>query len=168
MAEREIIVDRETLTYEGLFNAKDFSKMVFGWLKDHRYIPVEKRHSENLRPEGKYYVLEFEPFLKLSDYAKSIIKLHVEFQQVKDVTVERDGKKQKLQEGKILIQTMGILETDYEHRWETKPVYYFVRTIWEKYVYAPFISGHQKRVKSDVMSLKSHLKSYLNLETFQP
>ena len=111
--------------------------------------------------------MEFEPFYKFSDYAKTIIKIHAEFRELKDVTVERDGKKVKMQEGKVFMILSGILETDYEHRWESKPVFYFLRIVFEKYLYSPFISGYEKRIKSDVTTLKNHVKSYLNLERFQ-
>lgn len=167
MAERLIVVDKDRLEYEGIFNAKELYNLIFSWLKDNRYNPVEKRHTESLRPEGKHVLMEFEPFYKFSDYAKTIIKLHAEFRELKDVTVERDGKKVKMQEGKVYMVFSGILETDYEHRWESKPVFYFLRVVFEKYLYSPFISGYEKRIKSDVSNLKNHVKSFLNLERFR-
>ena len=166
MAERLIVVDKERLDYEGLFEAKELLRVMEQWAKDKGYWLIEKRHGEATKPEGKYIDMDFEPFKKFTDYAKSIIKIRAQFQDVKDAVVERDGKKVKLQDGKIIIIFDGILETDYEHRWESKPVFYVLRTIFEKYVYTPFVSGFERGVKEDLMSLKNNIKAFLNLTRY--
>jgi len=166
MAERLIIVDKERLTYEGLFDAKGLFDVMKDWASDRGYWLIEKRHGEATKPEGKYIDMDFEPFKKLTDYAKSVVKIKAQFQEVKDVVVERDGKKVKLQEGRVLLTFDGILETDYEHRWETKPLFYILRTVFEKYVYTPFISGFERGVRQETLTLKNNLKAYLNLEKY--
>jgi len=123
MAERLIVVDKARVEYEGLFEAKALYALFVDWARDKGYFLVEKKHSESVKPEGKYVDMEFEPFKKLTDYAKSIIKMRVTMHDVKDVVVEKDKTKRKFQQGKVSIVFDGILETDYEHRWETKPVF---------------------------------------------
>ena len=82
------------------------------------------------------------------------------------IIIEKDGKKVKMQEGKIIFIFDGILETDYEHRWESKPIFYVMRTVFEKYVYTPFISGFERGVKEDLMGLKNNVKAFLNLTKY--
>ena len=82
------------------------------------------------------------------------------------VVIIKDGKKVKMQEGKIIILLDGILETDHEHRWEGKPLFYVLRTIFDKYVYTPFVSGFERGVKDDTMTLKNNLKAFLNLSRY--
>jgi hypothetical protein len=166
MAERLIVVDREMLKFEGMFEAKAVVEVMQAWALDKGYWLIEKRHGEATKPEGKYIDMEFEPFKKLTDYAKSVIKIRAQFNEVKDIVVERDGKKTKLQEGKIIIAIDGILETDYEHRWESKPGFYVMRTLFEKYVYTPFISGFERGIREDTMSVKNNLKAFLNLTKY--
>lgn len=166
MAERLIVVDKERLNYEGIFDAKELFAVLKDWATDRGYWLIEKKHGEAIKPEGKYIDMDFEPFRKYTDYAKSVIKIRAQFNELKDVVVERDGKKVKLQEGKVSFIFDGILETDYEHRWETKPIFHFLRTVFEKYVYTPFISGFERGVKEDTMSLKNQIKSFLNLSRF--
>ena len=89
--------------------------------------------------------------------------MNVQFQGIKDVVVERDGKKVKLQEGKAIISFDILLETDYENRWEVKPLFYVIRIIFEKYVYSPFISSFERQIKADYSLLKNNMKAYLNL-----
>jgi len=167
MAERFIVVDKERLEYQGLFDAKELLRVMDQWTKDKGYwLLIEKRHGETTKPEGKYIDMEFEPFKKYTDYAKSVIKIRAQLNEVKDVVLEREGKKVKLQDGKVIIIMDGILETDYEGHWETKPVFYVLRTLFEKYVYTPFISGFERGVKEDVMALKNNIKAFLNLTRY--
>jgi hypothetical protein len=166
MAERLIVVDKDRLDYDGLFDVKEVHRVFQDWASDKGYWLVEKIHSETTRPEGKIIDLVLEPFRKVSDYVKYIIKIRVQFSNVRDVVVERDNKKVKVQEGKVSVVMTGIVETDYEHRWETKPVWYTIRVFMDKYVLSPFISRSESEVKDDVTSLKNNLKGFLNLSKF--
>lgn len=166
MPERLIVVDKERMEYVGLFDAKEVFRVMQQWASDKGYWLIEKKHGETIKPEGKWIDMEFEPFKKFTDYSKSIIKIRAQFQDVKDVVVERDGHKVKLQDGKIVMAFDGILETDYEGRWESKPIFYVLRTIFEKYVYTPFVSGFERGVKEDLMALKNNLKAFLNLTKY--
>lgn len=165
MAER-LSLKKESITYTGLFEVKEVIVVIRQWASDTGYWVIDASQNESIRPDGKYVTLDWTIFKKFSDYAKSVFKLHLQFQGVKDVVVERNGKKHKLQEGKILMDFEVILETDYEGRWEAKPVYYVLRTVFEKYVYSPFISRFESSAKADFNSLKASIKSYLNISQF--
>jgi hypothetical protein len=166
MAERWLVVDKERLEYEGLFDARELYALMDHWMRDKGYWLIEKKHTEAVKPEGRYVEFEFEPYKKFTDYAKSIIKIRMTLHDIKDVVVEKDKTKRKLQEGKVLILFDGILETDYEHRWESKPIFYVLRTLFEKYVYTPFVSGFERGVREDAMHLKENVKAFLNLSRF--
>ncbi len=167
MAERQIVVDGERLSYSGVFAIKEVIKVINDWAADKAYFMVELSHIESVKEDGKYADIKLEPFKKLSDYAKSIVKIRITIDGAKDTIVEIDGKKKKLYDGTIKFLFDGILETDYESRWEQKPIFYILRTIFEKYVYAPFISKFEKKVAGDVKDLKTNLKSFLNLYKMQ-
>ncbi len=165
MAER-LTLKTEHINYTGLFEVKEVIAIIRQWAADTGYWVIDSQQNESIRPEGKYITLDWLIFKKFTDYAKSVFKLNFQFQGIKDVVVERDGKKVKLQEGKIIMDFEIILETDYEGRWESKPVYYVLRTIFEKYVYSPFISRFESSAKSDFDGLKNAIKSYLNISQF--
>jgi len=166
MAERFMILQGDKIVYEGLFDMKEFIAVIRQWGADTGYWVIDSNQVESARPEGKYITLNWIIFKKLTDYAKSLFKMEIQFQGIKDVIVERDGKRVKLQEGKAIISFDILLETDYEARWEVKPMFYVIRTLFEKYVYSPFISGFERQIKDDYGGLKSNLKGYLNLAQF--
>ncbi len=166
MSEREVVVDKLRLTYEGLFSVAGLYKMMDEWFRAKHYDKRENKSIEIVKPEGKFIEIEFEPWKKVTDYAKNVIKIRVQMFDVKEVEVEKDHTKLKLNQGKVHFVFDGLLETDYESRWEGQPIFYFIRTIFDKYFYRPFTAGFERGVKEDVMHLHSQINAFLNLYKF--
>lgn len=166
MVEREPIVEKEKITFEGLFSLKDVIKLIEDWQSSKRYVPFERKAVESVRSHGKFIEYWFQPYRKPSDYVKYVIWIRLLGSDLKEKEVERDGHKLVLVEGKIQIIIDAFLETDWEKRWENKPLFYFLRSVWDKFIYAPFLSGSRQGVKDDAMHLKAQLKSYLNMQRF--
>lgn len=163
MAERRLIVDKERVNYDGLFSAKEVLDIVMTWIKDKGYWPVDKKHTESVKADGRFIEIEMWPYKKVTDYAKNIIVIRIVCSDLKDVVIEIEGKKKKLNQGRLQVVFDAYLETDYEHKWENKPIFYVLRTVFEKYVFTPFLSGFEKNLKADVTHLKNNIKGYLNL-----
>ena len=166
MPEREIIVDKLRLTYEGIFSVAELYNMIDEWFRWKGYDKRENKNIEIVKPEGKFIEIELEPWKKVTDYAKNVIKIRIQMTGIKDVEVEKDNAKLKLNQGKVQFVFDGILETDYEARWEGKPIFYFIRTVFDKYFYKPFTAGFQRGVKEDLMHLHGQIKAFLNLYRF--
>ncbi|MFH1054102.1 MAG: hypothetical protein V1740_06810 [Candidatus Woesearchaeota archaeon] len=163
MAEREIIVDRNRLTYEGLFSVIDLYTMIDEFFEDKGYDKREKKNVERVKAEGKYIELELEPWKKLTDYAKSVIKVRILMSDIKEVEVEKEGVKVKLNQGKVQFVFDAYLETDYEHRWEMKPMFFFIRTLLDKFAFKNYTVSFKNEVKSDLSQLIIMIRSFLNL-----
>lgn len=163
MAEKTTIVEKEAIRYDGIFSVKDLYKLIDDWVNEKGYMPVESFIEETVEKEGKVITVKLEPFKKLTDYAKAVIKIDIMISDCKEVEVKREGKTKKLNKGNILIEIQSILETDYEHKWEMKPWLYVLRTIFEKYVYTPFLSGFKGTIREDTDHLKDQIKAFLNL-----
>ncbi len=163
MVEREPIIDKERITYEGLFSFAELIKLLQDWMSTKGYVPIEKSAVETIKQDGKYVEYWFAPFKKVTDYAKNLLWIRIIGTGLKEKEVEKDNKKVMLVEGKIQIVLDAFLETDWEGRWEAKPLFYVLRTVWEKYVYKPFLSGFQENIKKDATDLKNQMKAFLNL-----
>jgi len=166
MPEREVVVDKLRLTYEGLFSVGELYKMIDEWFRWKGYDKRENKNIEIVKPEGKFIEIELEPWKKVTDYAKNVIKIRIQMNDIKEVEVEKDNTKLKLNQGKVHFVFDGFLETDYEARWEGKPIFYFIRTVFDKYFYKPFTAGFERGVKEDVMHLHGQVKAFLNLYRF--
>jgi len=163
MSEREVVVDKMRLTYEGLFDVTELYKLIDRFLKEKGYDKRERKNIERVTPEGKFIEIEIEPWKKITDYAMNIIKLRMIMTDVKEVEIEKDNVKMKLNQGKIQMVFDGYIETDYENRWESKPLFFFLRTLFDKYFFKPYTSGFQKNVIDDINHLHLEIKSFLNL-----
>ncbi|MBN1644908.1 hypothetical protein JW851_02625 [Candidatus Woesearchaeota archaeon] len=164
MPEQQTIVPKETMSFEGVFSIRELRNIIMDWMSAKAYIPVEEKAQQVIKKNAKFFEFKFKPYKKLSDYAKCLIKITISAFNCKDVIVPVAGKKRKMQDGKVLVKVEGILETDYEAKWEIHSVWYAVRVIAEKYVLAPFISHHAEYVKDETHQIISQIRSYLNLQ----
>ncbi len=167
MSEVRIIVDGLSLNYEGLFNVKDFYMMIDRFFWEKGYDKREINNLEKVEPEGKYIELELQPYKKLSDYAKIIIRIFIRMFDIKEVEIEVDGKKVKVNQGRLEILLDGFLETDYEGRWESKPSFVFIRTVFDKFIFKTYVGKHEGLLESEVNQLKTQMKSFLNLYRYR-
>jgi hypothetical protein len=163
MSEREVLVDKMRLTYEGIFSILEVYKIMDEWFEEKGYDKREVKNIESIFPEGKYVEIVVEPWKKLTDYAKSVLKVRMIFSDIKEVEVEKDGVKVRLNQGKAHFVFDAYLETDYEHKWEAKPTFFFIRTIFDKYFYKSYTSQMKGEVMDSINDLHARIKSFLNL-----
>ncbi len=163
MVETNIVVDNLGLNYEGLFDAKDYYKLLDGFFAEKNYDKREALSMEKVDSSGKYVELEIEPYRKITDYAKLVIRVRTKMFNVKEVEVEKDGHKIRLNQGKVNIVIDGFLQTDYENRWTDRPWMVFIRTIYDKFVYKKYTNDFTEKLNDDVGQLHAQLKSFFNL-----
>ncbi len=163
MAEREVIIDKLRLSYEGLFKITELYKLIDSWLREKGYDKREKKMIESVTKTGKFVEWELEPWKKITDYTKIVIRLRIILTDIKEIDVEVDKTKARMNQGKANFIFDGYIETDYEHRWESKPLFFVLRTLFDKYVFKPYTTGYQSNAIADVNDLHSRIKSFLNL-----
>ena len=137
--------------------------MIDKWLREKGYDKFEKKNFEHVYKDGRQIEVEIEPWKKFSDYAKCSIKVNMLFTGVKDVVINVDNKRVKMNQGKVMMTFMGFMETDYEHRWEQKAFLYFLRTIFDMWIYKINTDKFEAFVAEDTNHLYQTIKSYLNL-----
>jgi len=163
MVEHEIIVIEERINYEGLFSIDEVHKLITEYLQKRHYDLYDKLQSEAVRPEGKDIDIQMEPEKNIDDYTAFLIKIRIFCTHLKDVTVEQDGRKRRLNDGKVQIVFDAFLRTDYQHRMASKPVYHVLKTIFDKYIFKTSTAKHEQALKDDVAHLKDQVANYLNL-----
>ena len=157
----------QKLSYEGLFNYKELFRIMDFWLRDKFYDKFEYRNEEYNTDKGKEIVTEFKPWKKVTDYYKIIIKIEFHLLDIHKVEVERNGKKVMMDEGKCEVKLTGYLIPDYEHWWIKKPMHYFLRDMFERFVYWYITRKYQGMVIDHVADLYHHLSTYLNVTPYK-
>ncbi len=156
-----------TLSYEGLFDLHELYSLVNQWLKDKGFDLREQRNQEQVRPNGKFIEVEMLPWKRITDYARHVIRLNIKVLNMKDAVVEEDGKRMKLNKGTIRMVMDGYLDTDYEDRWESKPFYFFIRTLFDKFVYRTYSTQYEELLVENCLQLHSTMKAFLNLYQYE-
>jgi len=163
MVERRIIVDRLKLGYKGLFKAEEVYKMVDKYFRERAYTKHELKNYEQVSPEGKTVTVIKEPYRKITDYAKYVVRVTIKMNDVKEVVVEKDGVKVKMNTGNIDLIFDGFLELDYEKRWENKPMFYFLRALFDQFVFKVHTEKYEAGLSEETHMLRNQLRAFLNL-----
>jgi len=166
MAEKKIAFNSKVINYEGLFSAREVYMLIDSLTAQKGYDKVELLNSEQVHGKGKDLVLLLEPYKKITDYAKLLLWMRIIMENVENVEVEKDGKKLKMNKGKVTIIVQGFLHTDYEARWEQKPWYVFIRTIFDKFIYKMYTDKFEAQLSTDCLDVYNQLKAYLNLQRY--
>lgn len=164
MAEKHTLIVKK-FEYDGYFVYKDFYRVMDVWFREKFYDKEEKLNEEYRTPTGKHLQMEFIPWKKVTDYFKIKIKVNLNVDNLRDVTIKKDGKTVKVQQGKITGKITGYLVVDYESKWN-KPLQYFYRFLMDRYIYLHITKKYEQEVISDVNDLSTKLTNYLNVTQY--
>lgn len=166
MPERDFIVEKKRIAYEGLFSVSELYRLIDEYFENLGYDRVELKNTEVVQPDGKYIEIEFEPYKSVTDWAKETIHIRMIFSQVKEVDVKRDDIPKRLNSGKVQLIIDAWLASDTNKMWEEKPIYYLLRQVFHKYVYPPVTNKFKADMKNHVNRLCDEVKAFLNLYRF--
>ena len=163
MAEKKQVVDNETIAYDGLFEGTELYKVIDKFFQDKGYDKAELIHDEHVGETGKDVTVIVEGNIKANDYTKKVINLKIFIKGLKDVVLEKNKHKIKLQQGKVTVILNSFMMSDVEGKWESKPMFVFIRALVDRYLYRYYINKIEQEVKDDTLHMKALIKSFLNL-----
>lgn len=162
MAQKQGIYEQK-IVQNGYWNYGDVYGMLYSWLKDHGYGISEGSYKEKLAGNGKEINIEWEASKKVTDYFQYKIALKWQIMGLKDAEVEIDGKKTKTNKGELSISISASLVKDYEAKWEDKPIWKFMRGVYEQYVIRKTIDEYAGDLDGETRDLVSDLKAFLRI-----
>jgi len=162
MPERTLVVDHLKFSYEGLFNAAELYNVISTFFFEKGWDWYEKLNQEQITPEGKQVNIVFEPWKNVSDYYKLVTKIVFNLTDLKEVEVEHEGKTIRLNQGMVKITFDGYVIGDRKKKW-TKPFFWFLTVILEKYFFHEHLAKFETWIKSDIDDLLYKIKTYLNV-----
>ncbi|MFT4297784.1 MAG: hypothetical protein ACMXX5_01185 [Candidatus Woesearchaeota archaeon] len=163
MVERLILADKSKIAYEGIFIVRELYEKVDYFTEFRGYQKRELSSSETITKTGRKILHKYELWKQLSDYSRSVIRINMTLDEVKDIEIEKEGLKKHANQGKTTILMDAVLENDFEHRWENKPGFFFMRVLFDKYIFKPFTTDYQGFVMRDFTDLRNELSAILNL-----
>jgi hypothetical protein len=166
MAEVKTLIDGKSLSYEGVFNIKELYRLIDKWFKDHGYDKQEIKNWEDVSEAEKQIVLEIIPYKKVSDYARIDIRIFIIFSKLTEVDIEKDNIKFKMNKGRGEFYFDAYVVTDYENKWETKPFFYFVKNVFDKFIYRVYTSNYDTEAIRDCTEVENEIRGFLNMNRF--
>ena len=73
------------------------------------------------------------------------------------------GKRKRLDHGRILIYLDGFVEYDYESRWQHRPWFQFIRTLYVKFFYKRYSIHMEKMISDDCHQLYDMFERFFNM-----
>lgn len=135
MVEKKVIVDGLRLSYNGSFDVIEFYKKVEDWIRENGLEKETKKKLEHVIPKGKKIEWFIECWKNVADYAKTVVRMRALLNNVREVEVMKEGSKIKLNQGDVLIILDAFLETDIEGRWQQKPWFFFLSSLFDKFIW---------------------------------
>jgi hypothetical protein len=166
MAERYTVVEQEKINYRGLFDLNEMTKIIEKWLRNKGFDKRVLVDEEHVYEKHKYIHFKWQPYKKITDYIKFELRIWIYVTNLTTVTKEIDGIKKKMNHADMDIIIDGFLFTDYENRWEQRPMYFFIRTVFDKFLYKMQTAKHESMLREWCFELKAELSSFLNLYRF--
>jgi hypothetical protein len=163
MGEQRITYSKRTVKYSGLFEISEIHKFIRHWFDNHGFDFVEELTDEKILKNEKQIIYDYKPYREFSDFAKTVIAIDVKFLHVKDKVIEVEGIKKKMNTGDISFSVTGLIETDYLNKWETKPFYYFLKSIFEKFVFGSQEDYYETYTNKMCDLFLEEFKSLLNM-----
>ena len=163
MAEKNILL-KETLEHNGIFSFSELYEYAYKWFKEESYGVIEEKYKEKVSGNARDIEFEWKCTKQVSDYFKMEIGVITESTGLTDVEAEVEGKKKKMNKGRIRIDFKGTLVRDPESKWDVSPFYRFLRDLYNKYVIPSTVDTQEDNVKKDVKDVKETLKAFLELQ----
>lgn len=162
MSEKELVI-REKLEHSGLFNFSDLYSFMYRWLDEEDIGVVEKKYSEKISGNAREIFFDWRCEKKLSDYYRMDFTIKFDVSGMNDVEVEIEGKKKKMNKGRISMDIKGFLVIDPFGEWEASPFYRFWRDFYNKYIIPKRVKERELIVYSAVIKFKDEIKAFLEL-----
>ena len=107
---KQVLYDLRT-AYSGPFLVEDFYAEVESWIKEKGFEKEPKKKMEHVTKNGKRIEWLIEVHSRLDDFHYGIVILRALLDNVKETAVKKSGRKMMINNGDILIQIDGFIQS---------------------------------------------------------
>ena len=160
--EKKHVINELKLSYNGPLPIEEFYAEVEKWMSEKDMQKDLKRKSEDVGSKGKKIEWIIECWKSLTHDHKHVVRLRVLFDKVKEVKLKRKGYTVKTNQADVLVVIDGFLETELSHQWTIKPTFYFLRSLYDKYVWKIWSEKYDSGVNEDCYDLYKRLQTFFD------
>jgi len=166
MTEKKQVVFDLMLKYNGPLSVVEFYAEVEKWMREKGMYKEIKRKSEDVTSKGKEIEWIVEIWKSPIEEIKQLIRMRTVFNDVKEVKIKRKGKNMTINNGDVLINIDGWIESELTSRWPRKPIITFLRTLYDKFIWGIGMTDtekHEAPVYEYCYDLHKRLKAFFEL-----
>ncbi len=165
MAEKKQVVYDLRTTYNGPFVVEEFYSEVDNWIKQNGLEKELKSKMEHLIGNGKKIEWVIEAHSHLDDQHHGIVILRAMLNNIQEAIIKKGNKKIRINNGDVFINIDGFVQSHIHGSfWQIKPVYYFIRTLINNYIYNFSIDKYDGVVAEQCNDLFKNIRSFFNLQ----
>ena len=161
--ERDKVIEAK-IKESGIFNFAELYEFLYDWLNEESYKLKEKKYSEKVMGDVKTIEIEWDADKKVSDYFKFRLELRWQITGLKKIEVKKEDQKVTMNSGSVEIKFRAWVLKDYEGRWENKPVWKFLRGVYDRYIIRHRNDQYEDKVEDEMKEMVAQTKAFLALE----
>ena len=162
MGHIKIIVDHDKIDYSGPLDIGDLLKTIENFIFHMGFDKRQDKDFEQNTSNGKFIEWQISPWKWINDYARYIIKVRVLGYELVKTDVITHGKKKKVDSGRVIIVIDGFVEYDLQSKWEQNPIFYFLRSIYDNFIFKTYTERFEQMLVHDINHLHEHIEKFLN------
>lgn len=163
MGHLKIVVDHEKIDYSGPLNTNDLLRMINNFVFERGFDKRQDKDFEQNTHNGKFIEWQISPWKKITDYIRYIIKVRVLGYDILKTDAKYGGKKTKIDNGRVIVVIDGFVEYDYDNYWDDKPFLFFLRTIYDYFVFKAYTERFEHMLVHDINHLHDQIEKFFNL-----
>ena len=165
--QKQVLYDLRT-SYNGPFSVGEFYAEVDNWIKEKGFEKEPKKKLENITKNGRKIQYIIEAQSHLDELHHGVVVLRVLMDNVKEITVKRNGRKYAVNSGDVFVVIEGFIQSHvHSSFYQVKPVYYFIRALIDRYIYNFWSFKYDNVVNSDGRDLLKRITSFFNMQKYK-
>ena len=163
MGHVKIIVDHDKIDYSGPLEVNSLLRMIENFIFERGFDKAQDKDFEQNTANGKFIEWQIAPWKWISDYERYIIKVRVLGYDILKADAMQNGKKSKIENGRVIIVIDGFIEYDLQARWANSPLLNFIRALYDNFIYKAYTERFEHMLVNDINHLHSQIEKFLNL-----
>lgn len=164
---KQVLYDLRT-SYNGPFVVEDFYAEVDNWIRDKGFEKEPKRKMEHVTKSGKRIEWVIEAHRRMDDLHYSVVVLRALLDNVKEVVIKKEGKKVRINNGDVLINIDGFIQSHIHGSfYQVKPIYYFTRALVDKFIYSFWSEKWDGLVVADGHDLFKRIRAFFQVQKYK-
>lgn len=167
-ADKVKIADGLKIKWSGVFDVGEFYIRLKQWFAQEGYGDELKNFKEikfvqRVKQAGKEIEIKWIGEKNVSDYFAYAVTITIAASQLKDVEIQRNGKKLKMNSGSLDIRLFADFITNAKGKWKKGS---FMKKLYERFVVKERMDSYKLDLYQKVYDLQDYIKEYLGISKF--